>query len=97
MERVELCDEKQRIFVYARSSVAGRCKRPREGRHEYGENRSHTHRRWRDGSEDTVPRLGDERDGTSVGSDQRSHRHERSTERWSRYALQTQRRDCKAS
>ena len=25
-----------------------------------------------------LPRLGDEREGTSVGSDQRSHRHERS-------------------
>ena len=71
MERAELRDEKLRVFVFhARSSVAGKCRRlcdePR-----------HSHRRWRDRGHETLPRLGDEREGTSVGSDQRNHRHER--------------------
>ena len=72
MERVELCDEKQRISVlHARSSVAGKCWRHRcEPRHEYDENHSHFHRRWRDSSDET--------EGTSVGNDQRNHGHERS-------------------
>ena len=41
-------------------------------------NQSHAHRRWRDSGQATLPRLGDEREETSVGSDQRNHRHERS-------------------
>ena len=34
--------------------------------------------RSRDSGQETLPRLGDEREGTSAGSDQRNHRHERS-------------------
>ena len=41
-------------------------------RHEYDEDQSHSH------GQVTLPRLGDEREGTSVGCDQRNHRHERS-------------------
>ena len=73
---MELCDDTLRVSVV---SVAGRCRRHRdEPRHEHDENQSHPYRRWRHGSQETVPRLGDEREETSVGSDQRNHRHERS-------------------
>ena len=65
--------------VRARSSVACRCIRHRdELRYEYDENQSHHHRGWRDSGQETLPRLGDEREGASVGRDQRNHRHERS-------------------
>ena len=42
------------------------------------DNQSHSHRGWGDSSQETLPRLGDERERTSTGSDQRNHRHERS-------------------
>ena len=77
MERVELCDEKLRVsVVHARSSVAGRCRRHRdEPRHENDENQSHSRRRFCESSPETLPRLGDECQGPSVGSDQRNHRY----------------------
>ena len=42
MERVELCGNVRVFVVHARSGVAGRCRRPREGRREYDENQTLT-------------------------------------------------------
>ena len=80
MERMELRDEELRVpSVYARSSTIDRCGESScESRHEHCDNQSHTHRGWGDSSQETLPRLGDERKRTSTGSDQRNHRHERS-------------------
>ena len=80
MERVELLAEKLHVSVVrARPSVTDRCRRHRdEPTHEYDENQSQSHRRRRDNDQETLPRLGDEREGSSVGSDQRNHRYERS-------------------
>ena len=79
----------------------GRCRRHRdEFRHEYDENQSHSHRRWRGSGPETLPRLGDEREETSVGSDQMNHRHERSigmASVRSRDTLQTQCREYNVS
>ena len=78
MQRVELCDVTQRVsVVHARSSVASRSRRHRdEPRHKYDEYQSHSQRRWRDSGQTTLPRLGDEREETSIGCDKRNHRHE---------------------
>ena len=80
MERMELRYEELRVpSVYARSSTVDRCREPSdESRHEHCDNQSHSHRGWGDSSQETLPRLGDERERTSTGSDQRNHRHERS-------------------
>ena len=80
MERMELRDEELRISsVCARSSTVDRCREPSdEPRHEHCGDQSHSRRGWGDSSQETLPRLGDERERTSTGSDQRNHRHERS-------------------
>ena len=75
MERVELRDEKLRVsVVHEPSNAAGKCRTQCDGpRHEYDENQSHSYRRWRDSGQGTLPRLGDDREETSVGSDQKNH------------------------
>ena len=80
MERMELRYEELRVpSVYARSSTVDRCREPScESRHEHCDSQGHSHRGWGDSSQETLPRLGDERERTSTGSDQRNHRHERS-------------------
>ena len=80
MERMELRYEELRVpSVYARSSTVDRCREPScESRQEHCDNQGHSHRGWGDSSQETLPRLGDERERTSTGSDQRNHRHERS-------------------
>ena len=78
MERVELRDEKPCVSaVRAHSSATGRFRGCDEKRHEYDENQSHP-RRLCCNSKETLPRLGDERERTSTGSDQKNHRYERS-------------------
>ena len=42
----------------------------------YDENQSHPRGRWHYSSPEALPRLGDERERTSTGSDQRDHRCE---------------------
>ena len=66
-------------LLSTRSSVADRCRRTCEGRHEYDANHNHAHGRVCNGSQETLPRLGDEREGFGVGSGRGNHRHERST------------------
>ena len=80
MERMELRDEELRVSsVCARSSTIDRCREPSdEPRHEQCGDQSRSRRGWDDSSQETLPRLGDERERTSTGSDQRNHRHERS-------------------
>ena len=78
MERVERCDAKLRVLLSTRSGVAGRCRRTCEGRHEYDASHNHVHGRGCNGSQETLPRLGDEREVSTVGSDHRNHRNERS-------------------
>ena len=69
MERMELRDEELLVpSVYARSSTVDRCRESScESRHEHCDNQSHTHRGWCDSSQETLPRLGDERKRTSTG------------------------------
>ena len=102
MERMELRDEELRApSVYARSSTVDRCRESScEPRYEHCDNQSHTHRGWCDSSQETLPRLGDERKRTSTGSDQMNHRHERSTGVASvdhENTRQTQRREYRVS
>ena len=66
-------------LLSTRSGVAGRCRRTCEGRHEYDANHNHAHGRGCNGSQETLPRLGDEREVSTVGSDHRNHINERST------------------
>ena len=78
MGRLELRDENLRILtIRENASVVGRNRGPYEPRHEHGENQSHSYRRRRSRSPETLPRLGDERERTSSGSDQSDHRFER--------------------
>ena len=80
MERMELRYEELRVpSVYARSSTVDRCRESScESRHEHCDSQGNSHRGWSDSSQETLPRLGDEREKTSTGSDQRNDRHERS-------------------
>ena len=73
----ELRHEKLRVSTIGTSSSAiGRRRRFDEPRHEHDENQDHPHGWRRCSSPETLPRLGDERERTSVGSDQRNHRDE---------------------
>ena len=77
MERMELRDEELRVSsVCARSTTFDKFREPsNEPRHEHCGDQSHNRRGW-DSCQETFPRLGDERERTSTGSDQRNHRHE---------------------
>ena len=64
----------------ARSCIVDRCREPSdEPRHEHCGDQSHSCRGWGDSSQETSPRLGNERERTSTLSDQRNHRYQRST------------------
>ena len=53
--------------VCARSSTVDRCREPSdEPRHEHCGDQSHSRRGWGDSSQETLPRLGDERERTST-------------------------------
>ena len=78
MGRVGIRDENLRILtIRENASVVGRSRGPDEPRQKHGENQSHSYRRRRSRSPETLPRLGDERERTCSGSDQRDHRFER--------------------
>ena len=64
MKRVELFDEKLRIsVVHAHSSVARQVQKTPPGALNMSMTRIRaTHRRWRDSSQQPLPRLGDERE-----------------------------------
>ena len=50
------------------STPAGRCRRHcDEPRQESDENQRHSHKRWRDSGQETLPRLGDHRYERSIG------------------------------
>ena len=68
MVREELCDLKPHVSVVRTTATSPDISMT--------ENQSHSHGRWRDRGQEILPSLGDEREGTSVGSDQRNHRHE---------------------
>ena len=73
MERMELRDEELRVSpVRAHRSAVDQSIRSSKPRHEYVENQNHSYE-WCCSSPETISRLGDERQRTSIESDPRNN------------------------